>query len=85
MGITAKKNTEAKAKSISPENKKNMESHNKAAKHHEAAAKFHLEAVKHYEAGNDDKAHQSSVMATGHSNEAHNLHKEVARLHALGK
>ena len=53
--------------------------------HHEQAAKFHLEAAKHYETGNDEKAHQSSIMASGHSIEANNLHKEVARLHALGK
>lgn len=46
--------------------KASTESHKKAAEHHEAAAKCHLDAVKHHEAGNHEKAYESTVKAHAH-------------------
>ncbi len=87
MAIASKNKPEIKPKSkgISAETKKNIDAHKKAATHHEAAARFHLEAAKHHEAGNTEKAHQSSVKASGHSFEANDLHREVTKSHALAK
>jgi len=44
-----------------------VENHKKAAHHHEEAAKHHHEAAKHHEAGNHEKATQSTVKAHGHN------------------
>lgn len=46
--------------------KGSTESHKKAAEHHEAAAKLHHEAIKHHEAGNHEKAFESTIKAHAH-------------------
>lgn len=40
-----------------------IENHKKIAKQLEAAAKYHLEAVTHFESGNDEMAAQSTTQA----------------------
>jgi hypothetical protein len=85
MATSTKKKPEVKEKSISADSKKNITSHTNAAKHHEAAAIFHHEAANHYAAGNDEKAHKSSIMASGHATEAKSFHKEVTKRHTTGK
>jgi len=65
------------------ENKKGIDNHKQAAAHHEEAAKHHLEAAKHHEAGNHEKAHQSAVLANGHSCMASECQKEDVKSHAL--
>lgn len=45
------------------ENKKGIENHLKAAKHLEEAAKNHKRAAKYHEAGNHEKAAQSTIAA----------------------
>lgn len=67
----------------SPEMKKGVENHKMAAMHHEEAAKNHHEAAKHHEDGNHDKAAQSTVIANGHSNIAHEAQKEDAKHHSV--
>ena len=74
--------TTAKGTTISSVVQKNIETHKKAALHHENAAKYHLEAAKFHALGNHEKAHQSSVIAVGHSIEAHDLQKEDMKNHA---
>ena len=64
---------------LTPEqNKTGIESHKTAAKHHEEAAKNHHEAAKHYEAGDHQKAAQSTITAQGH----HTLATEAMKEHS---
>jgi len=54
------------------------ENHKKAAKHHEDAAKHHNDAAKHHEAGNHNKAAESTVKANRSHNMAHECQREDA-------
>ncbi len=65
------------------ESKKGIENHKSAAKHHQDAARHHLEAAKHHEQGNHTKAHESTVLAIGHSIMASDCQREDAKHHAL--
>lgn len=67
----------------STENHKGIENHRKAAKHHEEAAKHHHDAAKHHEAGNHDKACDSTLKAQGHHCCASELQRENVKQHAL--
>lgn len=69
----------------SVENQKGIDNHKKAAEHHEEAAKHHHEAAKQHEAGNHDKAAQSTVIAQGHHTLAGEHQKEDAKHHAMKK
>jgi hypothetical protein len=70
---------------VSAEIHKGVENHKTAAKHHEAAAKHHHEAVKHHEAGNHEKAAESTVKANGHSKLAQEAQTEDEKAHASDK
>jgi hypothetical protein len=73
----------AEKTTISPaENQKGIENHKTAAKHHEEAAKHHIEAAKQHEAGNHEKAAESTVKAQGHSSLANDAQKEDVKHHA---
>ncbi len=61
---------------------KNIESHRQAASHHQEAARHHLEAAKHHEAGNHDKAYESTLLAHGHSLIAGEFQNNDAKHHA---
>jgi len=65
------------------DNLKGIENHKKAAQHHEAAAKHHLDAAKHHEAGNHDKASQSTIKAHGQHVLAGERLREDTKHHAL--
>ncbi len=67
----------------SADSKKGIENHKQAAKHHQEAAKHHLDAAKHHEDGNTEKAHASTVIASGHAGIATDLQREDAKHHAL--
>lgn len=60
---------------------KTVENHKKAAKHLEEAAKLHHEAAKHHTDGNNDKACDCTVKASGHQSHARDAQKEIAREH----
>jgi hypothetical protein len=65
--------------------KKNLtliDNHKTAATHYAAAAKHHTDAVSHIEAGNHEKANESTVKAHGHKVLASEAHKEVSKHHA---
>ncbi|MCX6350960.1 MAG: hypothetical protein NTX03_03760 [Bacteroidetes bacterium] len=72
-------------KTPSAENLKGIENHKTAAKHHEEAAKHHLDAAKHHEAGNHEKASESTIKAYGHHALASEHQKEDVKHHALNK
>ena len=59
-----------------------IENHKQAAAHNMEAAKYHLEAVKHYEAGNHKKAARSTVLAYGHHAIAGDFLNDDAKHHA---
>jgi hypothetical protein len=85
MQTTVKNPTDGKeeTKAATPSKAVNSaENHKLAAKHHTEAAKHNLDAAKHHEAGNHEKAHQSAVLATGHSLIASNHLNEDAKQHA---
>ena len=65
------------------ENLKGIENHKKAAKHLETAAKHHLDAAKHHEAGNHEKACESTVKAHGQNCLANELQREDIKQHAM--
>lgn len=56
-----------------------INSHEKAAEHHEHAAKFHSEAAMHHKSGNYEKGYAAAHVAAGH-----NLHAENAAKKACG-
>ena len=62
-----------------------IKNHKKAATHLEEAAKCHLEAAKYHEAGNHEKAHQSTIKAQGHTTHACEAQKEIQKQHARTK
>jgi len=62
---------------------KGIDNHKKAAKHLEEASKHHLQAAKHHEAGNHDKASDSTVKAHGHTCLANECQKEDTKNHAM--
>jgi len=62
-----------------------IDNHKKIAKHCEEAAKHHHEAAKHHEAGEHDKAHQSTLKAHGHLAHAAEIQKEILKEHASKK
>ncbi|HXU28257.1 MAG TPA: hypothetical protein VN698_13580 [Bacteroidia bacterium] len=69
--------------SIVNDSKKGIENHKQAATHHQEAAKHHLDAAKHHEAGNNEKAYESTTLANGHSVIASDYQREDAKHHAL--
>ncbi len=58
------------------------EHHKKAAEHHELAAKFHHEAAKHHDAGNHEKAFESTIKAHAHHTHASEHQREDLKQHA---
>ena|SRR5579872_2422874 len=62
---------------------KGIENHKTAAKHHEEAAKHLHDAAKHHEAGNHEKASESTIKAHGHAYIAGEHQREYAKQHAL--
>jgi hypothetical protein len=60
-----------------------VDNHKHAAKHNEEAAKHHNEAVKHHDAGNEEKAIKSTVIASGHHAIAGEHQNELNKHHAL--
>jgi hypothetical protein len=70
-------------KSTPAEIQKGIENHKQAAQHLQEAAKHHLDAAKHHEAGNTEKACESTVKAHGQVCLAGELQKEDAKNHAL--
>jgi hypothetical protein len=72
-------------KDAAAENQKGIEYHKQAAMHHEEAAKHHLDAAKQHEAGNHDKACESTVKANGHSCLATEHQQADLKAHALKK
>jgi hypothetical protein len=62
--------------------KKTVDNHRQAAAHHTEAANHHLDAARHYEAGNDKKAAQSTLLAHGHHALAGDFLNDNARHHA---
>ena len=62
-----------------------IESHKNAAKHLEGAAKHHHEAAKHHETASHDKAHQSTIIACGHTAVAKDSQKEILKHHVAKK
>lgn len=77
--------TAEKTKVSTAENQKGIENHKTAAKHHQEAAKHHLDAAKHHEAGNHDKASDSTIKAQGHNCLANDAQREDVKHHALIK
>lgn len=77
-GITTpiKNKTNIEAENL---NSKTIANHNNAAKHHESAAKEHREAAKNHEAGNHDKAFESTVKAHGHNCLANDHYRELSK------
>ena len=69
----------------SAEIQKGIENHKKAATHFEAAAKHHNDAAKHHEAGNHEKASESTVKAHGQHCLANECQKEDIKQHAMTK
>jgi hypothetical protein len=69
----------------SSENLKNIENHKKAAQHLGLSAKHHLEAATFHEAGNHEKASESTIKAHGHHSLANEAQKEDVRQHAFHK
>ncbi len=65
------------------DNQKGIENHKLAASHLESAAKHHLDAAKHHEAGNHEKAAESTIAAHGHQSLANDAQKEDVKNHAL--
>ncbi len=80
-------NTTTPIKKQSPvtaeDNKKGIENHKKAASHFEAAAQHHQDAAKHHEAGNHEKASESTIKAHGQQCLANECQKEDAKHHAM--
>ncbi len=68
---------------IAADVKKSAEHHTQAAAHHQEAAKHHMDAAKHHEAGHHEKAHTSTVLASGHASIAEDLAKQDGKMHAL--
>lgn len=64
-------------------NQKGIDNHLKAAEHLDNASKHHIEAAKHHEAGNHEKAAQSTITAHGFVNLASKAQKKDAKLHAV--
>lgn len=85
MATEKPKTQQVKTKGVTNDIKQNIDLHKRAAKHHETAAKYHLDAVTFHEAGTHEKAHQSSIIANGHSLEARTLEKEDVKQHAAIK
>ncbi len=65
------------------DNQKGIENHREAAKHYQEAAKHHLEAAKYHEAGNYEKACESTLKAQGHNCLANDYAKKDLKHHAL--
>jgi hypothetical protein len=64
------------------DNQMGIEIHKKAATHFEAAAKHHRDAAKQHEAGNHERAAQSTVSAHGHAILASEAQREDVTHHA---
>jgi|1185.fasta_scaffold33955_2 hypothetical protein len=64
---------------VSAENQKAIENHKKTASLLDAASKEHLEAVKHFEAGNTEKAAESKVKADEQFTLATAAQKEIGK------
>lgn len=62
---------------------KRIENHKATATHLSDSSKHHQEAAKHLEAGNHDKAAQSTLIAHGHQSLADDKQKENIKHHAL--
>jgi hypothetical protein len=65
------------------ENQKGIENHKLAAKHLQQSAEHHTEAAMHHEAGNHEKASESTVKAHGHQSLANEAQKADMKQHAL--
>lgn len=66
---------------LSPDEIQEIENQKKAAKHHEEAARQHYEeAAKHQEAGEHEKAAQSTIKAQEHLNHANEAARENTML-----
>lgn len=76
-------NQKRRVKELSFDNQKGIENHREAAKHHQEAAKYHLDAAKYHEAGNYEKACESTVKAQGHNCLANDYAKKDLKYHAL--
>ena len=68
---------ESKIKMNAAQVKSTVLLHKKAANHFDEAAKHHTEAAKHVEAGNHEKAEESTVKAHGHHSLAAVAQKEA--------
>ena len=60
----------------------NVETHRKAAGHHQEAARHLLEAVTHSEGGNEAEANASALKALAHHFNAGEYQREDAKHHA---
>lgn len=84
--MTTASSTTADHKNLSPEeNLKNIENHRKVSTHLDDASKHHIDAAKHHEAGNHEKAAQSTIVANGHLLLANEAQKEDVKHHASVK
>ncbi|MEO6883912.1 MAG: hypothetical protein ABI199_07795 [Bacteroidia bacterium] len=75
MGTTKTSGEEKQSNSSSAEKQQKIENHKKAAKCHEEAAKHHHEAIRYHEAGEHDKANESTLKAHAY----HSIAGEVER------
>jgi hypothetical protein len=66
-------------KEVSADNQKAIENHKKTATHLDAASKEYLEAVKHFEAGNAEKAAESKAKADEQFELATAAQKEISK------
>ena len=83
MTTTATPVKKEQSNGSSPENQKGIKNHKTAAKHHQEAAKHHLDAAKHHEAGDHDKAFESTIKAHGHHCSANDAQREDVKHHAM--
>ncbi len=61
-----KANKEEQPKALSDEIREGIEKHKFSAIHLNAAASYHMDAAGHHEAGDHDRAAESSIKAYGH-------------------
>ena len=81
----SKDSSKVAVSSITPENQKGIDLHNKAAKFYEDAAKYHHQAAKYHETDDHKMADESTVKANAAATLGNDAAREDALYHALNR
>jgi hypothetical protein len=80
-----KDSSKVEPSSITPENQKGIDLHNKAARHYEDAAKLHHEAAKFHEKNDHKMAGECTEKANAEATLGNDAAREDALFHALNR